>query len=51
MIIADNRRTLRIIQNVFFTIINDYKPLLMATNIKLTSGSRFHFHIIIWTMG
>jgi len=34
MIIVNNRRSLRIIKNVFSTIINDYKPLLMAINIK-----------------
>jgi len=34
MITEDNRRSLRIIQNVFLTFINDYKPLLMAINIK-----------------
>ena len=30
MIVEDNRRSLLIIENVFSTIINDYKPLLMV---------------------
>jgi len=34
MLIEDNRRYLRIIQNAFLMTINDYKPLLMAINIK-----------------
>jgi len=47
MIIEDNRRSLRIIRNVCLASMNDYKPLLMAINIKQTSGSRFHFDIFI----
>jgi len=34
MIIEDNRRSMRIIQNAFLTIMNDKKPLLMAINNK-----------------
>jgi hypothetical protein len=47
LIIEDNRRSLRLIENVFLMIISDYKPLSMAINIKYTSGGRFHFLYIL----
>ena len=49
-IVADNRRSLRIIQHVLLMIRNVYKQLLTAINIELASGSSIRFLMSIQTI-